>query len=453
MNRRTIIALLVMVCTCSLPSVSQADLNDSLQDMFDGWALSNVTPGGVYESQQRGYYTGGRMSVRMYNQDFNLLSVAPPQFKLGCSGVDLYLGAFSYGSLTRYTDLLQQLGTGLVLGFAFQLALKEICEVCSDVLNKLESASRMINSSGRLNPCEVGKTVGQALAGDTNSQQKVSERVNQVYQNAKEVGGMIGDIFEDRDTVKEETASDAVTDPVLGGTDDDPRGNLTWMMLKQAGVDDDTAQMILSALGSVVITQDGTPRTFLPLLTFQELLLGQSGDQVRLYRCNDGVGQFQCLDVVTEDVTNIEGFQFRVETQMLEILNKLYAATPLTQADAAFISLVPVGIYRLLSDTTGPIANGIDLINKTSRLLAAQMAYRWLEWAARQTVARAGELDLIRRNFAGDLREWRAEALVVVESARLEVLREAGVLDSFQSVVQSSVFHIGNAVHRVIPTK
>jgi len=112
-----------------------------------------------------------------------------------------------------------------------------------------------------------------------------------------------------------------------------------------------------------------------------------------------------------------------------------------------------VSIYRLLSDTTGPIANGIDLINKTSRLLAAQMAYRWLEWAARQTVARAGELDLIRRNFAGDIREWRAEALVVVEGARMEVLREAGVLDSFQSVVQASLFNVGNSVQRVMPTK
>ena len=50
---------------------------------------------------------------------------------VGCQGIDVYLGSFSYGKLDRYVQLLQQIGTGAVLGYAFQLAMKAICEDCA----------------------------------------------------------------------------------------------------------------------------------------------------------------------------------------------------------------------------------------------------------------------------------------------------------------------------------
>src|SRR5258708_1659971 len=83
------------------PSVAHADMNQSLANMFNGWAAIAATHPGAYQSQTRGALMGGSLSLRIPQENFSLATVAPPRFKAGCQGIDMYLGSFSYGSLSR----------------------------------------------------------------------------------------------------------------------------------------------------------------------------------------------------------------------------------------------------------------------------------------------------------------------------------------------------------------
>ena len=135
------------------PLVQAQSMNDALTNMFTSWGVGITSPPGAYESQSRGYFSGGGVSVRLWQDPMRLWSIAPPRLSVGCQGIDVYLGSFSYGKLDRYVQLLQQIGTGAVLGYAFQLAMKAICEDCADVLNKIEAAARALNAAGRIQPC------------------------------------------------------------------------------------------------------------------------------------------------------------------------------------------------------------------------------------------------------------------------------------------------------------
>ncbi|RMH33092.1 MAG: hypothetical protein D6690_12390 [Nitrospirae bacterium] len=432
---RVVASALAIWLIVGQPLMVQADVNQSLQDLFTNWGLVNVTPGGAYQSQQRGYFTGGRYSLRTYNDPMAVLNFAAPKFGVGCSGIDIYLGAFSYGKLSRYVDLLTQLGTGVVLGFAFQLAMKELCETCSDVLNKIESAARMLNSMGRVNPCEAGKRIGQFLGDDVkNNFQGTMRKIETTWEGFLETAGSIGDVFENRDTRKNQTRADALGD--LGGTEDDPRGNLVWMVLKQVGLDDDTARMIMSAVGTVVVDEDGEVVQYPPVLKFEDLYDAEAGDQVRIYKCDDGYGQFQCLRPLEEMVTNLDGFRVRTFTIMDGIHTAVRSGVALTATQQDFINQVPVAVYRMLADTTGPPERGADLIQKSSALIAAQLCKRWLEWAVYYTINRVNRAKDIRRAYAADLTQWREQARGVLDDASREVIRQAQLVEAYTVLTQ-----------------
>jgi len=454
MNRRPrqhLLLIVLLTFLLGLPSSAGAALDDSLQELFDSWGLSTTSDPGAYESQSRGYLSGGSATVRFYNQPFRAFSVAPPRFSAGCSGIDLYLGSFSYGKLDRYVDLLQQLGTGAVLGFAFQLAIKELCEPCADVLNKLESASRLINSMGRLQPCEAGKAIGAALAGDENAQHKVSGTIENAWQRFKEAGGEISDIWEDRDSAKEQTPEQAISS--MADSDADPRGNLVWMVLTEAGVDADTARMVMSALGTIIVTSDGTVDVWMPVISVDDLLSVETGIPLRVYECADGTGGTQCLALNLVTVTDVDGFNRRVLDSMTTILEKLHDGTALTAEDQEFVGLIPSPVYRILADTTQPIQVGQAVIARNSDIFAADMALQWLKWARNQGMQQINKVYEIRRNYAGDVALWKAQANRVIEEARQELIKRTEGQEAVGDIVRDILLTVGNQVQITLPTK
>ena len=122
MEHRALTFAIWLSATVCVPALAMADINASLQSMFNGWGAASATRPGAYNSQAQGSLMGGSLSMRVPNQTFNLVNVAPPRFKAGCQGVDLYLGSISFPSLSRFTDLLQQMGTAGVAGFAGTVA-------------------------------------------------------------------------------------------------------------------------------------------------------------------------------------------------------------------------------------------------------------------------------------------------------------------------------------------
>jgi len=421
--QRTLCVFLVVAMTFSGTGGAYAALNDRLQEVFDAFGLANLSPAGVYNSQNRGYLVGGSLTARLQNTPVNLFSISPPRLAVGCSGIDLYLGSFSYGSLTRYVDLLTQLGTGVVLGFAFQLAIKTLCEPCADVLNKLESAARMVNSLGRVQPCQSGMAIGKALAGDAASQSKVMNEMGQSWQTTKEAWGAISDIWEDRDDAATKDTSEVVTDlktNPLATADDDPTGNLVWKILLEAGVAIDDAVMIQSSIGTVIVNDDGEVQVRPPLIKFEDLIGVHIGQTIELWTCADGTGVDECLVLARTANNTISGFRERVFTQLTTILGKIYSKTPLTVAEQNFVNVVPTPVFSMLVKMPQPVELGQAFINRIDSLTAVAMAYHWLSWASEQVASQAYKMTYKKKNWVGEgaVTKWEEKARDVVTRAQ-----------------------------------
>ncbi|MGI9303710.1 MAG: conjugal transfer protein TraH, partial [Gammaproteobacteria bacterium] len=65
-----------------------ADPQQVMQNMFNTY--TNVTPGGVYETQRRHGLTTGRVVARTPIVSPNFVNYSPPGFRAGCGGIDAW---------------------------------------------------------------------------------------------------------------------------------------------------------------------------------------------------------------------------------------------------------------------------------------------------------------------------------------------------------------------------
>ena len=319
MRYRVLVFSIWLSAMLGVPGLALADINASLQSMFNGWGTASATRPGAYNSQAHGSLMGGSLSMRVPNQTFNLINVAPPRFKAGCHGIDLYLGSISFPSLSRFTDLLQQMGTAGVAGFAFQLALMELCQPCENIISKLEAAARMINSAGRISPCQAGAEFAKYLKNQPNQVDSVVNGVGQAWQNAKEAAGTITDIWADQDTTKNQDTSNAAS--ALAGTPDDIRGNLVYAALTSSGWGPDDARMMMSVVGTVVVSDTGVPSYYPPVIRLEDLVVPRANvDSISVYACDETT---LCLYPTETTDSTYEGFRSRAETVYDSIVQKI----------------------------------------------------------------------------------------------------------------------------------
>jgi conjugative transfer pilus assembly protein TraH len=397
------------------PAVAMADINTSLQTMFNGWGTASATRPGAYNSQAQGSLMGGSLSMRVPNQTFNLVSVAPPRFKAGCQGIDLYLGSISFPSLSRFTDLLQQMGTAGVAGFAFQLALMELCQPCENIISKLEAAARMINSAGRLSPCQAGQEVAKYVKSHPNLAESVANDVADTWQNVKERAGAITDVFADRDTVKNQSTADAAA--ALAGTPDDIRGNLVYQSLTSSGWGSDDARMIMSVLGTVIVNDTGVPSYYPPLLRLEDLVLPRPGvDSIDVYVCDEPT---LCLNPTDGPDTTYEGFRTRAEAVFDSIVQKVQVTQiALSPEEQDVINRSPVPIYRLLVDYAHTPDLAQTIRNDLAEVLGVEMAYLWMEWAYKETNKQLVWMGQAHPNFTASFKEFADRAAMAIQAAR-----------------------------------
>ncbi len=401
-----------MVC---VPAVAMADINASLQSMFNGWGTASATRPGAYNSQAQGSLMGGSLSMRAPNQTFNLVNVAPPRFKAGCQGIDLYLGSISFPSLSRFTDLLQQMGTAGVAGFAFQLALMELCQPCENIISKLEAAARMINSAGRITPCQAGAEFAKYLKGAPNQVDSVVNSVGSAWQTAKEAAGTIPDIWADHDTTKNLDTSAAAT--ALAGTPDDIRGNLVYTALTSSGWGSDDARMIMSVLGTVVVDNTGMPSYYPPVLRLEDLVVPRAGiDSINVYACDEPT---LCLVPTETTDTTYDGFRTRAETVYDSIVQKVQVTqVALSPEEQDLINRSPVPIYRLLVDYAHTPDLAQTIRNDLAEVMGVEMAYLWMEWAYKETNKQLAYMSKSHPNFTPSYDEFAKRAADAIAAGR-----------------------------------
>jgi conjugative transfer pilus assembly protein TraH len=416
-------AIIIFLSVLGPAGVSHADINDSLQRMFDGWGGATQTRPGAYQSQVSGALTGGSMGIRIPNETFNLVNFAPPRFSAGCGKIDLYLGSISFPSLSRFTDLLQQLGTSAVLGFAFQLALMELCQPCENIISKLEAAARAINAAGRISPCQIGGELAKLARGQPNQISSVATKIQDSVKEVGVAGGALMDYWAGQDAERTQTTRQAAA--ALDGTPEDPKGNLVYQALIESGWAVDDAKMMQSVMGTVYVGADGVPAQLPPTIRLSDLINADGTTMVlRLLDCGP-TDTARCLAPFETDVTNLVGTQLRAERMYDTIVQKLTVdGIALTPVERDLIDKSPIPLYRLLVGYSTKPGQTEVLKAQIGALLGAQFAWGWIDRALKEIEKQSARWAQKQVGFPADVNEFYKQAYTVRSAAHGEVMYE-----------------------------
>jgi conjugative transfer pilus assembly protein TraH len=135
-------------------------------DWVDDWVQqSTQTLPNTYQTQRRGYATGGKLSLRYQQQREHLVNVSPPSYKSGCGGIDLFGGSVNFLS----EDALQDHFNNIISNSAtywFDLVLNTYCEPCAKEMKALKALIDRLNQL-QIDDCAAGKAVVAYAANET----------------------------------------------------------------------------------------------------------------------------------------------------------------------------------------------------------------------------------------------------------------------------------------------
>ncbi|MBU2766707.1 hypothetical protein HAP94_10975 [Acidithiobacillus ferrivorans] len=144
------IAMGILVGVTSVESISA---QASISALLGGMLVGAGAPAG-YANQMGTTYSGGYANVSIPNQQYNVISFAPPNLSMGCGGINLFMGSFSFISGKQLVAMLTQIGQGLA-SYAFYEAIHTMCPSCTAILSALQSAAESMNNALR-NTCQAG---------------------------------------------------------------------------------------------------------------------------------------------------------------------------------------------------------------------------------------------------------------------------------------------------------
>ena len=122
----------------------------------DDWLQQRtVNTPDYFAGQQRGYYSGGSFSARWPSRTDYPVTVEAPRIKSGCGGIDVFMGGFSFLNTDYLVDKLQSILENAP-AVAFDLALKTLCEQCSNTIKNFEALADNLNSL-QIDECAAAK--------------------------------------------------------------------------------------------------------------------------------------------------------------------------------------------------------------------------------------------------------------------------------------------------------
>ena len=240
--------------------------------ILDGM-FANVTAPNVVQSQFRGAISGGSVYVRAPVSTIQLISFDPPRLSMGCGGIDLYLGSFSFITADKLTQFIRNIAQNAA-PLVFQLAIESAFPHLGANLKEFRAMAQQMNDSQR-SSCQVAQT----LVGDFAKSEAGKAFTSAFSEMGQTVRGFVSDFTEATKSdqtdaaanLKEvRTATDANGNPISGKF-----GNITWNALiarEKAGfgfnITDDPVigkEILLGLIGTRITKEGLTPTETLNL--------------------------------------------------------------------------------------------------------------------------------------------------------------------------------------------
>lgn len=361
--------------------------DNGMQQLFDDMgAFGNVTGPGAYRAQGMNVVTGGNIFMRVPQRNVHPTSMALPSLKMGCGGIDLYAGSFSFISKSELVSMMKNIGSSAV-SFAFKLALDSISPQINKTLTELQQTAQDLNTMN-INSCEAGEALARGAGGDW-------QRTSQYFAKVTApVTGLFTDHSEARaavqgDNAKVNQAISAVSDAAT--KEQVQPGNLAWRALaKLPGLDVEDRQILMALSGTTIISPtepaDAPPLYKEPkAITIRQFIRGNENGKIPVYTCVDSNDADKCL-VLGDGELAVTPYAKKVEARLLAIADKFKTNTKLTPDEISFINVTGLPVYKALAVSTAAPNVGLDTIwiGKYADLIAAEYAYQYIVQATHQ---------------------------------------------------------------------
>lgn len=380
--------LLAMALGAALPLTAQANLNQQVNEMFNG--MINATAPGAYKTATRGVVTGGGVVLRNRITTANIISITPPSAKGGCGGINLYTGSFSFINAEEFVGLLRNVASnavGIISGFAFNLALEAMDSMTAGVISKLANKIQQLNQMFS-NSCQLASGLV------TNAFKAVRESSDLGSATSAFVENVTDDYFGAKNATATSPASKLIDSGKLMTCKHS--GNVVWCGIKKVGLasqfvfgSEQTGELALSIIGSWNVTsatdekggKDLAPKPIPRLITEGgvRLMVEGTGDKpAQVYKCNDN----DCLEPSATNLTNFKGLAKVIVDDMrnANLLEKVYNNTA-SEADMIkfnYLARSNVGVNLIrVSQKSGPEV-GYQYLNMFSKRIGADAAYSYI---------------------------------------------------------------------------
>lgn len=374
------------VALCAAPIAVQANIQQQVNEMFSG--MINVTKPGAYQTASRGVVTGGSVVLRNRISTANLISITPPSAKGGCGGINLYSGSFSFINGEEFVALMRNVASnasGIVSGFAFELALDAMDAqtggVIRNLANKIQSLNQMFSNSCQL---ASGMVVNAKKAFEETSD----------FKSAMTAFGtnVASDFFAAKSTKEDSPANRIVSTGKSVACDN--TGNVLWCAMKKSGLQsqilfgsDENAEFIMSMVGSynvTLATDEKGGKNFaahpVPRLITNEglkiLVEGSDNLDVKIYRCDQD--DTSCSDPKIQSLSSFKGLERRIieDLQNNGILERIAngTATPADGNRIAYLASSRVGVNLMKITQKAGAQSGYDYLTQFAKKIAADAA-------------------------------------------------------------------------------
>ena len=381
-NLKKVVSL-SLAATIFLSGSASANLSSFIQNNVG--STMTTENAGYYKTQSRGYYTLGSSRVRWNGigtvTPFNMQA---PSMNVGCSGIDMVFGGFSYLNFEYLVEKLKKISSAAP-AFAFKMALSTLCKDCDTIMTELEKIANSINNMN-FDTCKMSQQIGD-WAG---------KKIGNMASDSLKFGGNESWLSSHSQAI--ENTSTTIqgwingADTFLNGGADGAKENLLQgSLVKRAaatygtifGNGDEWEALTRTMVGDVVgYTQvkskkDGSSETDIKVeiiqpemdyTKFVEILLqGGDIDAVGFNQTESGGMKLKPTYPYIKVTIPAGGMQKMVEDKIVAIVAKINANQALTPEDKNFINSMPVPVYRIINVISVMGDTGID---KTSEYIA-----------------------------------------------------------------------------------
>ena len=384
--------LLVMLTFVFFMQTAVAGLNDDLEGYFKGLGFSsNVTSPQAYHGQQAGFYTGGSIFMRNATSDLQVMQVQMPNYRSGCSGIDIFAGGFSFVDSEKLTEMSQKVMNSAG-SYAFTLALETATPALANVLSKIQGLANTINQAN-INSCETAESL---VGGMWPKTLEVQHQVCQDIGNSK-------NLFADWAQAKQKCGMGGGFSDTMNKARNDPQyknrvfdsGNVTWKALKKnplLSTDNETAEFLMSLTGTIIISKNGAtddaPVTYSPLPSLMDTnknnlikALLETGT-VTAYHC-DTFDEDGCLHPRPDGKINInadKAFGNRIKALLEDMVQKIIDDKAISPEEIGLLQSTSLPIYKMLNVQVA-FAKDKDFLQipSFSEAIATDILYQYLE--------------------------------------------------------------------------